>query len=284
MARDAIKWPMTETMIKDLTKDSLYERLFRSQYGGYQWHTAITRRIAMKDSNVVAQFKVDDRVVVVKDDRYSGRKKGDMGTVAAGYPACGISYNYYYEVAWDSGGANTMYDEFLGPASATAKGFALGDHVKLPNGELSTVGGTTAGGAVLVNGGYYDPARLTPVPKDAFTGTLPKTAGEMLDAIDQFLSVGDDKAADVAAVLTALRGPDGDNLAEKLNTTIPVRCAALPKTAARRGDPWIRVGKNGGMSFASAGFRYQAPADHTHFGAHIVEAVGALKRMGREVK
>lgn len=284
MARDAIKWPMTETMIKDLTKDSLYERLFRSQYGGgHQWPTPLTRRQAMKDPNAVAQFKVGDRVVLVKDDPYSSRKAGEVGTVQRVTASPGITYNFWDEVMWDNGALVSTYEDFLGPVTGTAKSFAMGDRVTLPTGAVGTVVDVTKGGAVRVDGEYYDPAKLAPAPKDAFTGPLPKTAGEMLDAIDQFLSAGDDKAADLAAVLTALRGPDGGGSDEKSHTTVPIRIAALPKTA-QCVNQWIRVGTWGGMNFTRTS-AYGVPASTTsHFYAHALEAVNALKRMGREVK
>lgn len=67
---------------------------------------------------------------------------------------------------------------------------------------------------------------------------------EMLNQIDEFLSKLDEPAAELAAVLTALRGPDTKVPHEgKSNVTIPIRQAALPKTfAASEGLNWLKVG------------------------------------------
>jgi len=54
----------------------------------------------------------------------------------------------------------------------------------------------------------------------------------VLDVVDRALAKGDDTSRDVWNVLTALRGPDlGDSAyTHKLQNTIPIRRAALPKT------------------------------------------------------
>ena len=53
----------------------------------------------------------------------------------------------------------------------------------------------------------------------------------MLDTIDDMLVVGDQNAADLWMVLSALRGPDINDWHLKVNCTIPIRRAALPRTA-----------------------------------------------------
>lgn len=59
-----------------------------------------------------------------------------------------------------------------------------------------------------------------------------ETAREMLDAIDSFLCRGDEEAANLWNVLTALRGPGGKkNAACKDAVTGVIRANAFPRTA-----------------------------------------------------
>lgn len=71
-----------------------------------------------------------------------------------------------------------------------------------------------------------------------------------LDAIDKVLSVGDQEAQDLWAVLTALRGPDGTNYTAKAHTTVAIRRAAFPKTTQRHAD------YNDGIFIADYGHAY----------------------------
>lgn len=56
-------------------------------------------------------------------------------------------------------------------------------------------------------------------------------ARKMLDDLDEFLSRNDNASAEVAAILSALRGPDLDDVGDKRTTTMRIRRAAFPKLA-----------------------------------------------------
>lgn len=119
-------------------------------------------------------------------------------------------------------------------------------------------------------------------------------ARKFLDTLDDFLLRHDVASAQVAAVITALRGPDKDEgytvhgLKDKI--TLPIRRAAFPKTyrASGRGT---EVGRNSkfvyarNMSFGSAEDEYAStgiyvstlyPSSTNHFEHHGILAAEAL--------
>ena len=57
---------------------------------------------------------------------------------------------------------------------------------------------------------------------------LPEVRAE-LDRIEAFLLRFDEAARDLAAILSALRGPDSDDYEVKRKYTLPIRCKAFPK-------------------------------------------------------
>lgn len=103
---------------------------------------------------------------------------------------------------------------------------------------------------------------------------------QMLDQIDTFLAAGDDDAADLEAVLTALRGPDFGGM-DKRTMTIPIRRAALPE-CAHEYDTWAGLPNKLNSAFGDASYRFQKPdlstieADKYHFAEHAVRAASAL--------
>lgn len=125
---------------------------------------------------------------------------------------------------------------------------------------------------------------------------------KMLDSIEDFLMVGDSDAADLAAILTALRGPDDPDISHrKHDATIPIRRAAFPRIARKVDerfersefigsriddpDPTPRVGQRRFMSFGTSrtpsALRlinpdYRPPNSH-HFEEHINVAAEALE-------
>jgi hypothetical protein len=95
----------------------------------------------------------------------------------------------------------------------------------------------------------------------------------VLDQVDQFLSRGDGQAGALAAVLTALRGPDSSNGLAKSRGTNVVRRVAFPKTARSRA--------NVGMDFACSGIAVdldeaRRQGERDHFVGHLRSAAEAL--------
>lgn len=102
----------------------------------------------------------------------------------------------------------------------------------------------------------------------------------MLDKIDEMLSKGDQDAADLAAILTALRGPDELSVYHlKEITTVPVRRLALPKTAkaSRYSHRKMRMSFQGldKINIPTA----FVPTHHatSHFFLHIRQAKAAIE-------
>jgi hypothetical protein len=148
------------------------------------------------------------------------------------------------------------------------------EYVRTPDGVVAPVEEVTAGGAKLVAGVYYDPARLTAAEAPKPLPDVPTDADTMLRMVDRFLSRGDNEARRLQHVLAALRGPDEAGV-NKAATTGVIRSVALPETKKLGGD-------------VNMSFRTETLDMHTqggsHFGGHIQSAVEALRAMGREVK
>ena len=105
-----------------------------------------------------------------------------------------------------------------------------------------------------------------------------------LDAIEDILMNADQDSADLAAILSALRGPDDGNEEKKAQTTIPVRCVTFPRLSAARG--YLPITGSRCWSFGVYGKAYSlvapAPVDHSkapdHFSEHYKMAYNALMR------
>lgn len=123
--------------------------------------------------------------------------------------------------------------------------------------------------------------------------SLHPDARKFLDSLDDFLLRHDTASAQVAAVITALRGPDKDEgytvhgLKDKI--TLPIRRAALPKSALV--NTGTAVGQNSksvyarNMAFGTfvdvdlpKGIRVTSftPASSNHFEHHGILAAEAL--------
>lgn len=107
-----------------------------------------------------------------------------------------------------------------------------------------------------------------------------KTAREVLDKIDEFLSsnsVITSEQEDLWAVLTALRGEDYEHETSKPFTTAPIRGAALPRC--------LEQARQYGRTYHRLGFRISSPLDYRpdpqgntyHFNTHIRLAATALE-------
>lgn len=59
---------------------------------------------------------------------------------------------------------------------------------------------------------------------------------EELDRIEDFLMRGDQASADLAMILSALRGPDNDNEDIKSRTTSPLRTMIFPRLYQKAGN------------------------------------------------
>ena len=103
----------------------------------------------------------------------------------------------------------------------------------------------------------------------------PKTR-EMLDWIDDFLVSHSLEAAELWDVLTALRGPDSGELGNKLRTTVPIRVAAFPRTAAMPGE--FNGGARSRAIFEGSPQDFVWPDNDSieHFDYHIRQAAHAL--------
>ena len=113
--------------------------------------------------------------------------------------------------------------------------------------------------------------------------TVPRGLNEMLDMIDKFLTYNP-KASVLWDILSALRGPDSDDMELKEQTTIHIRSAAFPLTAT--------VGSLCGIAYfakkedASKRLPYFAKRvnTHPHFMFHYQEAVRQLIQLNRMQK
>lgn len=112
------------------------------------------------------------------------------------------------------------------------------------------------------------------------------THREMLDAIDAFLAAHtiDGEGGKLWDVLTALRGPDNEDVELKLTTTAPIRRAAFPKlqeslqTTSREGT--MRWVPGYSWTWPAMGDREkftEVSAPRFHFGWH---ANGAARVLG----
>ena len=109
----------------------------------------------------------------------------------------------------------------------------------------------------------------------------------LLNAIDNHLAKCDYAASELWDVLTALRGPDSDELGQKDRTTLPIRAAAFPQLAETHATNWV-------MCSAHSAFPMQQkpapafvpPEDGGHFARHVMAAatVLVLNQFPREEK
>lgn len=104
-----------------------------------------------------------------------------------------------------------------------------------------------------------------------------KTARDVLNMLDTFLSsdkTDNDERQKLWNILTALRGPDNDDIYQKERTTVPIRRAAFPKMA-EQSDIWPCGAQF--MSFSIANVPDFTPRDDdTHFDFHARAAARAL--------
>ena len=120
------------------------------------------------------------------------------------------------------------------------------------------------------------------------------TLRELLNEIDEFLWQDIPRARGLWDILTALRGPDDEDLQDlKLATTGVVRTLAFPKTSTRHcetGGPLkaafaynspIRLGELAGERKEMALPTYYYSSDH--FRTHVARALSALEREGFNV-
>lgn len=107
----------------------------------------------------------------------------------------------------------------------------------------------------------------------------------LLFLIDQCLAAGDVTAQEVATVLSALRGPDEKKYIHiKATSTIPIRRAALPMTAAvidknknSHIDMMLRLQHPGDANRVDLrGLGEKSWRSPNHFGCHAVNAAHVL--------
>lgn len=105
---------------------------------------------------------------------------------------------------------------------------------------------------------------------------MAKLEGEglrLLDQLDTFLARGDAQSEALWAVLSATRGPDSVNPAEKDFGTVPVRAAAFPKTA-KRPNTFADLRPTGEARFAVRLDKLRGAQEH--FKNHVRQAAKAL--------
>ena len=95
---------------------------------------------------------------------------------------------------------------------------------------------------------------------------------KLLDDIDTVLAEGSNDSADLAKVLSALRGPDNVDSALKGSTTAFIRRAAFPKTY----DAWLDDAFSHQWSFWTNGEHITMAWRVDHFRDHIYQAAQAL--------
>ena len=104
------------------------------------------------------------------------------------------------------------------------------------------------------------------------------TARSVLRDIDIVLARGTSTSSNLWAVLTALRGPDAGPECRKLETTMPLRTIAFPKTAHRY---QAETSFGFGPAFARLGTPVCVPSVGTdHFTTHVAWAISALNTLG----
>lgn len=97
------------------------------------------------------------------------------------------------------------------------------------------------------------------------------TFRQVLAVVDKSLANGDETSEKVWDVLTALRGPDSSSYSAKNGAIVPIRRAALPKTAKSGRAP---------AYFGDSGFPKKVAivqAETYHFKRHVTAAARALK-------
>jgi len=103
---------------------------------------------------------------------------------------------------------------------------------------------------------------------------------EVLDYLDVVLMRGDRTAREVWNVLTALRGPDiRDVPSLKMYTTVPIRAAAFPRTAAAAAPPHMHINGahiNGAQMRGEQRFTLPAGSGGYHFHSHTRDAAYVL--------
>lgn len=108
-----------------------------------------------------------------------------------------------------------------------------------------------------------------------------------LDQIEDVLLLGNQDSADLAAILSALRGPDegvSDHNNTKLTTTVPVRREAFPRLAGAKS--FLDITPVNGWYLGGSDDRLTVPTvdsveygtDHKHFANHYRMAYDAIKR------
>lgn len=130
----------------------------------------------------------------------------------------------------------------------------------------------------------YPPLVPTPLP-------IRPNVRAALDYLDGFLAKGGQDAMELWDVLTALRGPDevpdlyraDSATSPKRTTTIPIRRAALPRTAAATWRVYpVDPGVHQRASFGAMGAEYpflgrkHDPYSNNHFANHGARAAQAL--------
>lgn len=109
--------------------------------------------------------------------------------------------------------------------------------------------------------------------KTKYTG--PRTAKQMLKQIDAFLSRKGEQGERLWDVLSALRGPDFYAFNEKAQSTVPIRNAAFPKTAAA-----INAGTNlsvNNIATLGGSEKFITPTTKSrHFNEHAEKAANVL--------
>lgn len=113
-----------------------------------------------------------------------------------------------------------------------------------------------------------------------------------LDVIDSILSEGGQDSRDLAAILSALRGPD-KNTDEglKITTTCAIRTIAFPLTFEKMNNNWGLSPSPSAFlpvsGFSGWGMRHPSLLNvegliHSqgHFESHILDAVAAINRTG----
>ncbi len=103
----------------------------------------------------------------------------------------------------------------------------------------------------------------------------------MLDRIETMLLKGDTDAKHLEAILTALRGPDRDDIfsTAKTNHTIPVRRCAFPQLASGPAQPtWMAFNGSSTLYDCAPGSSYDAGS---HYASHILRANRAIRARKR---
>lgn len=96
---------------------------------------------------------------------------------------------------------------------------------------------------------------------------------KLLSLLDTALAKQDDVAEELWRVLTALRGPDSDDMGIKVTTTMVIRRAAFPKTAKE----YQKTRNSAGGAMYASDEQPFVPAGDGHFRNH---AEGAQEVLG----